>query len=368
MHRKRNAQSTGVWQRNALIALCSVLTVILVVLIIGTAFVHNMLNRLGRVEPGDVETMSPSQAEDLWYDDEYTDPTEEFGDSTGPSDPSAPSEPLPTIGQVVPPTQVITSYKHGEHVINIGLVGQDRRPGQGRQRSDTMILVTFNTSTNSITLTSFMRDMYVTIPGYQPNRINTAYMLGGFNLFNRTLETNFGVHVDGNVEVDFDGFVNVINLLGGVDIQLSKGEANYLIKYCGFDVHEGMNTLNGHEALEYSRIRKIDSDYQRTERQRKVLISLLNKYKTLPVPQMLSVMEQVLPMITTNMSNTEILTLAARVMPMLSSANINSLRIPVNGSFKSGVVQVRPGLKAWLQYDVDFAANHRILQQLFVHK
>ncbi|MFQ9799037.1 MAG: LCP family protein [Clostridia bacterium] len=100
-------------------------------------------------------------------------------------------------------------------MVNILLIGQDRREGEGRQRSDSMILATINKKSQSIYLTSFMRDMYVPIPGYSDNRINAAYAFGGMDLLDDTIETNFGIHIDGNVEVDFSGFKTLIDMMGG---------------------------------------------------------------------------------------------------------------------------------------------------------
>ena len=93
----------------------------------------------------------------------------------------------------------------GSRIVNILLVGQDRLEGEGRTRSDSMILCTFNKRTRELTLTSFLRDLYVQIPGYGGNRINAAYAYGGMELLEQTLEQNFGVQVDGIVEVDFSG-------------------------------------------------------------------------------------------------------------------------------------------------------------------
>jgi len=244
------------------------------------------------------------------------------------------------------------------------LIGQDRRPGQGRQRSDSMLLITFNTSQNTITLTSFMRDQYVQIPGYKNNKLNAAYAFGGFNLMNSTYNQNFGVFIDGNVEVDFDGFQEIIDLLGGVEITLTQAEAKYINKYHGTNLTAGKQILNGYLALQYSRNRS-DSDYRRAERQRTVMLSILNRYKNKPVNEMITILRQMLPMVTTNMSADTILNLAGQLLPMLSTARVNTLRIPVDGTFQQGEVQVREGFKAWFQYNIDFETNRAVLQSIF---
>ncbi len=342
---------SGNWKRNVLIALCAFLALVFIVLAVGTVYVHSLLGRLNRVDPDDDHTLSASEVEDM------TDPEMETIDPDN-------DETMPDINDVVIETEPFVPEKHDPQVINILLVGQDRRPGEGRQRSDSMMMVTFNTKKNTITLTSLMRDQYVQIPGYKNNKLNAAYAFGGFKLLNNTLKINFGIFVDGNVEVDFGAFVEIIDYLGGVEIKLTQKEADYLNKNYGFKLSAGTQILNGQQALGYSRIRKIDSDYRRTERQRTVLLSLLNRYKDKPVSEMLSILNYILPKITTDMSNGEILGLAGQLLPMLSTAQVSTFQIPVNGTFKQGNAQVREGFKAWFQYDIDFEANRKAVKKL----
>ncbi len=342
------------WKRYSLIALCAFLALILVLLVFGTVYIHSLLNNLGRVDIDNESTISASQAENMMA----SDPEFETIDPNS-------SASLPNLNDVPINLEGVGNNRHGDHVINILIVGQDRRPGEGRQRSDSMILVTLNKVKNTLTLTSFMRDQHVDIPGYKPNKLNAAYAFGGFKLLNATLQRNFGVFVDGNVEVDFDGFKSIIDLLGGVEIKLTKAEAEHLNEHYGFTLSEGNQLLTGEQALCYSRIRKIDTDYRRAERQRTVITSLLNRYKKKPVTEMLSLLQDILPMITTDMSNAEILSLAGEVLPMLSSLQTNNLRIPVDGTFDQGMVQVRDGLQGWFQYHIDFKANYQRLQKLF---
>jgi len=352
-HRKTSHNSPASWQVGLLTAVCIVLALILIAMIFVTAFAHHMLNQLNREDPGNLVTISPSQAGNM------TDPDVET------IDPSS-TETLPNITDVTVPTE--PEYKpvrHGDHVVNIMLVGSDARPGESRQRSDSMILVTVNKSNNTITLTSFMRDQYVQIPGYKNNKLNAAYAWGGFPLMNETLKVNFGVFVDGNVEVNFESFMKVIDLLGGVDVTLTEIEANYLNEHFGWNLVKGNNLLTGEQALNYSRIRVLDSDYRRAERQRTVLISLINRYKSRPLDEMISIMYTILPTITTNMSNDQILDLAGDLLPLLGGAQINTLRIPVDGTFSQGDVQIREGLKNWFQYNIDFPTNRQILQHIF---
>lgn len=371
--RSRNRKGTGtVWMQTGLAVLCVILAFVLFAMIFATAFINRTLNQMNRVDPDKESALGSSEAEQLMGSDpdlETIDPNSKetlpnIEDITFPTEPTEPTSPTENDGPQQP-TQNASPLEKGEHVINIMLVGQDRRPGEGRQRSDSMILVTINKSKGTITLTSFMRDQYVLIPGYKPNKLNAAYALGGFSLMNETLAVNFGVLVDGNVEVDFDGFKDVIDLLGGVEITLTQAEADHLNEEYQYTLTPGKQYLNGEQALSYSRIRKIDTDYQRAKRQRTVLLSLLNRYKEKPAAEMLALLDDILPMVTTNMTNAEIISLATEVLPMLSSSRIDTLRIPVDGTFDQGDVQVRPGLKNWFQYNIDFEANRKLLQQIF---
>lgn len=111
-------------------------------------------------------------------------------------------------------------------LVNLLLVGQDRREDESRQRSDTMILCSINLETSEVSLISFLRDLYVQIPGgYSANRLNATYVFGGFDLLDATLTENFGVSIDGNFEVDFTGFKAIIDMVGGIDIELTSAEA-----------------------------------------------------------------------------------------------------------------------------------------------
>ena len=261
------------------------------------------------------------------------------------------------------------SIGEGDHIVNILLIGQDRREGQGRQRSDAMILCTINKINKTVTLTSFMRDMYVKIPGYYANRINSSYSLGGMQLLDATLEENFGVQIDGNVEVDFDGFIEVIDMLGGIDIELKSYEAGYLNRRGNWDVNDssagqwslksGMNHLTGEQALAYSRIRYVgNGDYERTERQRTVLNTLFEECKDLSVLELNTLLQKLLPHMTTDMTNAEILSYAAQVFPMMSDLTVNTQRIPVDGTFSDAYIDGMAVLK------VDFEKNKEYLSSI----
>lgn len=339
------------WKRVVLITICVILALILIAIASVTIYINYLLNKINYV-PKEDSKLTPSEVIDLLN----TDP------DLQPVDPGS-TESLPDISQITFPTEVTGPIQQHEDTLNILLIGQDRR-GEVRARSDSMILVTFDKSNGRITLTSFMRDSYVQIPRYKPNKLNHAYQYGGMSLLNETLKLNFGVEVDGDIEVDFSRFKGLIDLLGGVDISLTQKEVDYLSVGDGknWGLKKGMNHLNGEQALAYSRIRYIDSDYRRAERQRKVLRSLVEAYKDRPVTEMVALLEDVLPLVTTNIEKDKIMELVWELFPMLATAEFEDLRIPADGTFRQGNVLVRPGLRNWFQYDIDFDANRKILE------
>lgn len=348
----------GGWKRALLITICVILALILILIASAGIFVNYLLGKMEKVRPEDEVTISSSEVEELLQTDPDVVPVD-------------PLESLPSIEDVTFPTEEQEPEKQPEqpdYVKNILLVGQDRRGSKGRARSDAMIMVTFNTKAKTITLTSFMRDAYVRIPGYKSHKLNHAYQYGGFSLLNETLRVNFGVEIHGNFEVDFQRFQKLIDFLGGVDVSLDQAEVDYLYHGNGMrwdELHVGVNHLNGEQALAFARLREIDSDYQRTNRQRKVIMSVMQAYKNQPLDQLLPVLEETLGIVTTNMENDDIVGLAFEMFPMLSSAKINTMQIPAHGTFDQGDVLVREGLKNWFQYNIDFKANRELIWELF---
>ena len=305
-------------KRILLIILSVLLAVILIALILGTAYMEKMLNLINR-NPDD-STMSREEYEQFQQEQQATEETGFTGETIDPNDVTLNLNDKPVESQ--------------EHIINIMLIGQDRRPGEGRSRSDTMILCTVNKKTKELTLTSFMRDLYIAIPGYYEDRMNHSYSYGGMKLLDKCLETNFGIKVDGNIEVDFNGFTDVIDLVGGVEIELSNSEANYLVQR-GHEATPGWNVLYGEVALEHARNRTVgNGDFSRTERQREVIDAMIKKCKGMSLTQLNGLLTKALPMITTNLSNKEIMNYLVDVFPMLSNLQIHTQQIPAEGTYK----------------------------------
>lgn len=238
-------------------------------------------------------------------------------------------------------THLLTDLKEGlqmhfggGNIVNILLIGKDAQSDSGA-RSDTMILCTFNKEENTITMTSFLRDLYVKIPGYQKNRINAAYRFGGAPLLKETLNQNFGIRVDGTVEIDFTRFEEVIDSLGGVTLELTAAEADFINDHvAGSELTEGEHQLTGRQALMHARNRyDTDGDFSRTNRQRKLLSRLLEVYRSKNLTQMLSLLQQIRPMVTMDISKSDLTAYAVTLFPMLSDAEIRTRAIPVEGAY-----------------------------------
>ncbi|HBN84513.1 MAG TPA: hypothetical protein DDZ89_11780 [Clostridiales bacterium] len=239
-----------------------------------------------------------------------------------------------------------------KQIINIMLIGHDGRSNKEKGRSDTMILATLNVKEHSIQLTSFMRDLYVQIPGYKDNRINLSYQLGGMSLLQETIEKNFQIPVDGNIEVDFKAFEKAIDSIGGIDVELNTSEARYL----GYE-KAGTAHMDGRMALIYARLRAVGNcDYERTERQRKVLTAAFEKVTNMNPVKVIDLLNQCLPMVTTDMTNMEIIRLATKVL----SVDYNkpeTFRIPIDGAYKAEVIRGMEVLKP------DLDKNRKALQE-----
>lgn len=247
-------------------------------------------------------------------------------------------QPLSAAGKDTDDTVLIGGEDSG--LINILLIGQDRRE-EARARSDSVILCTFHPESKRIIITSFLRDLYVPIPGYEGNRINAAYAFGGTPLLKQTIQDNFGILIDGCAEVDFSSFSQLIDILGGVTLELRQDEADSINQSVPGNLTEGTHLLNGSQALAYSRIRNLDSDgdFSRSSRQRKLLSSLLDSYRNADLLTILSVVVDALPMISTDLSKKQILVLAAKLFPLLDNPTVVSQRMPADGTFSYSTIR-----------------------------
>lgn len=234
-------------------------------------------------------------------------------------------------------------------VLNVLLFGADRNDGTS-SRSDTMIMLSIDNRHKKLKLTSFMRDLWVYIPEYGYSKLNHSYAYGGAKLAIETIEQNFGVNIDRYAIVDFASFKSIIDILGGIDIELTDEEIDY-INWQSWKNHQvdtrneltdsaGIVHLNGRQALWYARDRgDIDagfsgSDFDRTDRQRKLLRTLANDMKSASLAQIISIVNEIGPLITTNLKKTEITTLVANSLTYLSY-DMEEYRLPSDGNFEA---------------------------------
>lgn len=293
--------------------------IIVAALVAGVFYWNRMLNLLGDAEQT-VPTLSQEEEAQL------------LG-TTGPSEETEPAATWPVV---------VSDQK----ITNIMLVGQNWREDEQNKLSDTMILCSINRETKTMTLVSFLRDLYAPLPAYAGhgpgrNRINVCYALGsswkrtsqgGMEMLALCIEQNFGIPIDHTIEVSLDSFPRIIDGFGGVEINVTEEEARYMTEQVGYigEVAPGLQTLDGLETLAYARIRQIDSDRQRSARQRAVLSALLDKCRGMDMMQFHSAAEYVLPSIVTDMTNEEITNYIWELMPMVKDLKIQSLTCPVD--------------------------------------
>lgn len=271
--------------------------------------------------------------------------------------------------QATLPPRSEEQIKLDEDVINILLIGEEKiGSGNADGRSDSMMIASLNTKYNTLKLVSIMRDCYVSIPGYRDNKLNAAFAHGGGDLLARTIEQDFGIQLDGYVRVNFAGFRKLIDSLGGVEIELTEVEAQYLntTNYISDkkqrNVVPGKQIATGTQALGYCRVRKRaaingeNNDFGRTYRQRAVLSQVYSKVKNLNVVDVVSLVNQLLPYVSTNIKKTDILNYAKAILQM-GIPEIEQKRIPVDGGYTGQDLYCGASLV------LDWEMNNRELQE-----
>lgn len=256
-------------------------------------------------------------------------------------------------------------------VTNILLIGNDSRENGEDGRSDAMILLSISNKTKKIYMTSLLRDIYVDIPGHKGNRLNAAYSYGGAELLMETIEQNFDIHISRYVLVNFEAFANLVDAVGGVDLELTSKEVEYVNGYLveynillgrpeGTDYFEdtsgGMVHLNGPQALAYCRNRYIGTDFGRTERQRKVLTEVIHKLPLGMLTNPQELIDGLMPNLTTNLTQTECYQLSL-MAPKVVTYDIIQNSIPLEGTYKDATIREMAVL------EVDFEANKKFLQE-----
>ena len=311
-----------------------VLAVILVIGALGAWFVVSKMNKIQKAQLAENQLSEEDLAGLL-----VEDPTQE-------------TEVVPT--ETTEPKPTDPDYGKMGKVINVLLIGQDAREGEESKNSDTVILVTVNKETKKITMTSFLRDSYVTLNNVVDSngkshsgstKLTLAYALGyqwggtlgAMQVMDQVITNNFGPVVDHNIEVNMEAFDACINALGGVTITLDKDEAKYMNNYFskfdaeGREFFEGDNLVDGWAAEVYVRTRHAnngDNDYNRTNRQRQVVAQVLEKVKNMSVLELNKLVDQLLPLVATDMTNTDMTNYILEVLPILPEMTLESIQCP----------------------------------------
>ncbi|MBQ4610505.1 MAG: LCP family protein [Clostridia bacterium] len=346
------------------------LAVIGIALIAAVILGMNLLNSLNR--PGDIPIFEATEDDILITPA----PLPTFDATPAPSATPAPT-PIP-MSEVYEQTWLdpvtisnMEKNKSDERYIHVLLIGVDRRSSSGNSNTDTMMISTIDTVHNSLKLTTIMRDMLVNIPGVGYGKMNSAAVRGGTELLFETINSNFCLDLTEYVLVDFSMFERIVDEIGGVTVKMTAeeiSETNDCIAglnkqrgiadtWDGFVfAEEGNVKLTGKQALGYARVRKIDSDFSRTERQYKLLNNIYAKFRSLDAAKQYKLIEDILPMVETNMTNQRIIDCAAKVLGM-DVGGMLYCRIPAEDTYESAKYERKSVVLA------DMPANAALLHQ-----
>ena len=254
---------------------------------------------------------------------------------------------------------------------NILLLGGDSRNKSAYERTDSIIILSINKAESKAKMTSIMRDTWVSYPGMPGHgKINAANVYGGPELTVKTVNESFGTDIEDFVLINMVGLVDVIDQIGGIDIPATEGEKKwvnaaakgYLETFGPYDGELSIGKsgdsvhLNGLLAMTFCRNRTIGTDYTRVQRQRIVLLAVLEKMKSLDAAQLAAVVTSAFGEVETNLNLIDVISLA-NVGLNLDEASIEQNRIPADGTFESGMKDgfwsIRP----------DFEKNKELLSE-----
>ena len=233
---------------------------------------------------------------------------------------------------------------------NILLLGTDSRTSDTDTRTDTMIILSLNARSNEIRMTSLMRDIWVDVPGHGGAKLNAACVYGGPELTLQTINQNFGMDIQSYVEVNMQCLAQIVDALGGIRMDVSDSEAKAINKlfaddrnahdentyFAGDTVSAGSQVLlNGKQALAFVRIRSMDNDYVRTDRQRQMLVAIAKDLQQKDLLSLGAIITGMLQYVKTNLTFDEIMAIAGVCMGA-SLDDLPELRLPAEGTYQSG--------------------------------
>lgn len=328
-----------------LIALVSVILVLGVLAGAGYGVFHHYFGLMGRLEAQEPDS-----------------PNETFGnlpdeDEDEPSMPPAAEDEIQDLEDGLQKNleqMEANSDLYKTDAFNVLLIGVDSRSDSMSGRSDSMILVSINKKTKQATMTSFLRDIYCSIPGYGSDRLNAAYAYGGADLLKDTIKANFGITVDRCLVVNFYLVMDLVDAVDGIDLDLTADEIGVMNRYYinaqnqligqpdGTDIlsdsDAGTVHVNGNQALAYARVRYIGTDFARTGRQRTVISKCLDKIKTMGLGEISGLAEQFLPRVRTDLTEGDCAALLLMALD-LKSYDFQSLAVPVDGSWNNANIR-----------------------------
>ncbi len=253
-------------------------------------------------------------------------------------------------------------------ITNILLLGVDARSNDKAEasRADTMMLVSIDKKHHCIKLTSFLRDTWVYIPAHNgKQRLNAACTYGGYQGVVDTIEYNFGIEIEGYVVADFEMFKVLVDSIGGVEVDVTEKEAkevtNHKKRYGNVKLEPGKQILNGEQALAYCRIRKIDTDWQRTKRQRTVIQSIIKSAKSGNPFKLYKMINNSAPYLQTNISKSKLLSIGVKALSCLGN-DMTEAKVPFDNTWQYSNI----GGASVITIDVD--SNKAMLEDYIYNK
>ncbi|MEG1285067.1 MAG: LCP family protein [Romboutsia sp.] len=264
-------------------------------------------------------------------------------------------------------------YKNDDSITNILLCGTDGRPGETNFRTDAMMILTVDNKHQSLKLTSLARDTYIYTPDYGNMKLTETYAYGGINLLTETIESNFEIDINNYAIVDFYSFMDIVETLGGITVDVKENEISELNKFIPetykwdttgnkgtiqYIKSAGEQKLNGYQILSYSRIRKGASGgaLERDRRQREVIEGMMQGIKELSISKYPKLIDTMLPYVKTNMKPTEIMNIGGQVLG-IGNFELKQLGFPINDGVNGWDAKING--KAVLEFEPD---SIRLLQ------
>ncbi|MHB8131390.1 MAG: LCP family protein [Mobilitalea sp.] len=320
----------------SLVAMLSIITLG----IVGFLIIHTYINKMNLV--------NSNSTNEVTIDNNYSEiEIDEIAEEGAQDITDSPQKEIDALEEVIRQNteENIPAIKKDSDVYNILLIGGDSRETGGSGRSDAMIIVSINSKTKRIILTSLLRDIYLKIPGHRNNRLNAAYAYGGAELLIDTIEENFGIDIDKYVSIDFYAFIDVVDSIDGVTLDVTEQDLPIINDYIkelnqhyGVDeandllTQSGSYVFNGKQTLGFVRNRYNGTDFKRTDRQRTVLQKIFNKIKDLNLIEIKKLSDKVLPQLTTNLTENKIISLLVS-LPALKNYEIVQWSIPMDDSY-----------------------------------